>query len=646
MWGFCVELRQEISIKQLQTISPQLIQAQRLLQVTALELRDEILQEMTENPALEMEEIMTCPHCHRPMDGARCEFCGKKPGSADDENEQFIEQQIMDYDMDEAPYTGSMQSGQDEDRPTFLDFYQQGGDFHEILLNSFYTLDFPAQWRWLGEYLIYTIDEDGYLRMDMDALRSHALFVTEILRHEPSTEGGYRTAQVGRLMQWHRIWALKDMHPLVKRIIQSFFEERFDADLDDIMRFTAALESSPERDVRAFYDAVIRGEVQDAAAFLAADAQGRWIAAAQAAADIEPARSQALNVFLVELYGDALDSLIRDAREKLIPILENLDRQVEHFIGIIQTMDPPGIGARNPREALLIQMNSLTVRDQDWDLALRVISEQFENLGKSKIPEIATALNVTTSDVNRALDYIRRNLTPYPGRALIHQSSEPVQLARPSIAFLYDGKKLFYEILELNDFRLRINPFYVDMYKKHLDGASGLPRGDIQHVKEYFKRAKFFIDSIGTRRNTIEKIAKVLLREQRDFLINGLPHFNSELTQTKLAEKIAEVSEDHEPLHESTVSRAMSGKFVQLPNGNIVSFAFFFDSSIRPKEYIRNFINGEDPEHPLSDSDLMEQLAAQGMELARRTVAKYREEMNIPSSFMRKRMKERRATWQ
>jgi len=641
-----VELRQEISIKQLQTISPQMIQAQRLLQVTALELRDEIVQEMSENPALEMEDIMTCPHCHRPMDGNRCEFCGQKPVDQAAESEQFIERQIMDYDPDEAPYTGSSQGVPDDDRATFLDFYQQGGDFHEILLNDFYTLDFAPQWRWLGEYLIYTIDEDGYLRLDTEPLRGQVLFVIEILRHDPAQEGGYRSVQVGRLMQWHRIWSLKDMHPFIVRVLQSFFTERFDTDLEDIMQFAKTLDSSMERDVRAFYDAVSRGDVRDVASYIASDAQGRWAAAAEFAATLDTVRARALSDCFMALFGSALDSLIEDARTKVIPVLETLEDQIEHFISLIQTMDPPGIGARNPREALLIQLHSLQAHDPEYELSLRIITDQFENLGKSKIPEIAAELDVSSADVNRAIDFIRRNLTPYPGRALIQRPAEPVQLAKPSIAFLYDGKKLSYEILELNDFRLRINPFYIDMYKKYRDGVSEMSRSDVQHVKEYFKRAKFFIDSIGSRRNTMEKITKVLLREQRDFLIHGLPHFNSELTQTKLAEMIADVSEDHEPLHESTVSRAMSGKFVQLPNGNIVSFAFFFDSSVRPKEYIKNFINKEDPEHPLSDSDLMEHLTALGIELARRTVAKYREELNIPSSFMRKRMKERRTTWQ
>ena len=133
----------------------------------------------------------------------------------------------------------------------------------------------------------------------------------------------------------------------------------------------------------------------------------------------------------------------------------------------------------------------------------------------------------------------------------------------------------------------------------------------------------------------MEKIAKALIEEQRDFLVHGLPHFNSDITQTKLAEKIG--------LHESTVSRAMSSKFVQVPSGEIFSFDFFFDSSVRPKEYIRNFISNEKPESPLSDSDLGALLEEKGIVLARRTVAKYREEAHIPSSYQRKRSKESRS---
>lgn len=477
-----MELRQEIGVKQLQTISPQFILSQRILQLTTLELRNEIIQELTENPALELEEIVTCPHCQRPLQGSRCDHCGRKPNEEPEKTEEdFIREQVMDYDRDEAVYSGAV--GGDDDRPTFLDFYQSGGNFHELLLNSFYTADYPPDLRDLGEYLIYCINEDGFLKMDRENVR-----------------------------------------------------ERFSVD----------------------------------------------------------------------------------------------DEQIESVLRVIQTLDPPGIGAETPRQALLIQMNSLEAEGVRHALARKIIDEHFELLGRNRLADIATIEHVSIADVTRALDFIRRNLTPYPGRALIQGPAEPVQIARPSIEIRYNGKKLSYEILELNDFRLRINSYYADSYRKYKRGLRDVPMNEVQHIREYFKRARFFLDSIRSRRDTMERIAKALIEEQSDFLIHGLPHFNSDITQTRLAEKIG--------LHESTVSRAMSQKFVRIPTGEIMSFDFFFDSSVRPKEYIRNFISNEEPERPLSDSDLQHLLEPKGIHLARRTVAKYREEMGIASSYHRKRV--------
>lgn len=476
-----MELRQEIGVRQLQTISPQFILSQRILQLTTLELRNEILQELTENPALEMEEVLTCPHCQRPLEGSRCEHCGRKLNEEPEKTEEdFIREQVMDYDPDEAVYSGAVSN--DEERPSFLDFYQTEGHFHDILLNNFYTADYPGDLRELGEYLIYSINDDGFLKMDRDHVR-----------------------------------------------------ERFAV----------------------------------------------------------------------------------------------TDEQIDSVVRVIQTLDPPGIGAETPQQALLIQMNSLDAEGVRHPLARKIISEHFELLGHNRLAEIAAAERVSIADVTRALDFIRRNLTPYPGRALIRDPAEPIQIARPSMEIKYNGKKLSFEILELNDFRLRINSYYADSYRKYRRGLRDVSSGEVQHIREYFKRARFFLDSIRSRRDTLEKIAQALIDEQTDFLIKGLPHFNSDITQTRLAEKIG--------LHESTVSRAMSQKFVRIPSGEILSFDFFFDSSVRPKEYIRYFIGGEDTERPLSDSDLQHLLENKGINLARRTVAKYREEMAIPSSYHRKR---------
>jgi len=182
--------------------------------------------------------------------------------------------------------------------------------------------------------------------------------------------------------------------------------------------------------------------------------------------------------------------------------------------------------------------------------------------------------------------------------------------------------------VELSDFRLKINRSYMDMYQSFRDGG-GVSRGEIAHIRKYFQRAKFYQDSIERRRQTLDKIARALCEEQRDFLINGLPNFNSGLTRGKLALKIE--------VHESTVSRAMSGKFIQAPGGDILSFDFFFDSSIRPKEIIKNIIAHEAPDNPISDKQIGEILMEKGIDLARRTVAKYREELRIPSSYERRR---------
>jgi len=203
-----------------------------------------------------------------------------------------------------------------------------------------------------------------------------------------------------------------------------------------------------------------------------------------------------------------------------------------------------------------------------------------------------------------------------------------VSLPKPAIAIKYDGQMLTYEILELTSFQLRISKPYLEMYENYQTGGP-VSREDISHIREYFRRAKFFLDSIEQRRTTLEKIAQALCEEQKDFLTKGLPHFNASLTQGAMAEKIG--------LHESTVSRAMSGKYVAVPSGEILSFDFFFDSSVRPKEYIKNIIANEDAGNPVSDSDLRKMLASKGIDIARRTVAKYRESMCIPSSYERRR---------
>jgi len=482
-----LELRQSTDLRQTLTVSPQFILSQRLLQMTTIELAQEITTELAENPALEIVEITTCPHCHRPMSGSRCEHCGNKQDLENERLEQFIQQQRMNYDSDEEYYE-SQSSGEDGDDVPLEQYAQRAGGFHDFLMTNFLATPYRPELRELAEYLIYSVDDDGFLSYELAEL-----------------------------------------------------EEKFGAGAED----------------------------------------------------------------------------------------------VEGIVEIIKTLEPAGVGAANAREALLIQIKVLSEEGLGNETAERIILDHFEDLGKGRHDIIAKALGIEKSEVLAALDYIRRNLTPYPARAYSGRAAEMVELAKPAIAIKYDGSALSYEILEMSDFNLRVNKTYLDMYESGQTEEGRAGRSEMAHIKNYFRRAKFFIDSINQRRETMEKIAAALCEEQKEFLTIGLPHFNSELTQGRLADKIG--------LHESTVSRAMSGKYVIIPalrgerDGKILSFDFFFDSSVRPKEYIRNIIAKEDPDDPISDGELRDRLAKQGIDIARRTVANYRNEMGIPSTYERRR---------
>jgi len=150
-----------------------------------------------------------------------------------------------------------------------------------------------------------------------------------------------------------------------------------------------------------------------------------------------------------------------------------------------------------------------------------------------------------------------------------------------------------------------------------------------QHIREYVTRAKFFIDNINQRRQTMARITEVIVECQRDFLEKGVQSLRP-LTRAEVGERIG--------MHESTVSRATAGKFVLLPAGQVIPFAMFFTASLGTKDVIKNIIEAEDRTHPYSDQEIVEKLRSDnGIILARRTVAKYREELQILPARLRRR---------
>jgi RNA polymerase sigma-54 factor len=179
-----------------------------------------------------------------------------------------------------------------------------------------------------------------------------------------------------------------------------------------------------------------------------------------------------------------------------------------------------------------------------------------------------------------------------------------------------------------------VNPVYRQLVGQlaaaRREGASAIPMSDDerQHIKDYVTRAKFFIDNINQRRQTILRITEVIVQCQEEFLENGIQSLRP-LTRAEVGERIG--------MHESTVSRATAGKFVLLPSGQVVPFAVFFTASLGVKDVIKQIIENEDRTRPFSDQEIVEKLRQDnGIILARRTVAKYREELQILPARLRK----------
>jgi len=313
----------------------------------------------------------------------------------------------------------------------------------------------------------------------------------------------------------------------------------------------------------------------------------------------------------------------------------------ERVLKTIMSIEPWGIGARDTRECLLAQMEHLEeVGEAVPAHAKQIVSEQLRALGEHKYGDIAQALRITRDEVEEAGDYIKESLNPFPahgfaaGQGGASVGGREVGL-RPDVIILKDEDGQFgVEVIESRRFSLRVNPVYRQLVAQvqaaRREGAATVPMNDQdrQHIRDYVTRAKFFIDNINQRRQTIARISEVIVECQRDYLASGVQSLRP-LTRAEVGERIG--------MHESTVSRATAGKFVLIPSGQVVPFSVFFTASLGVKDVIKQLIEAEDRSRPFSDQEIVEKLRNEnGIRLARRTVAKYREELQILPARLRK----------
>jgi RNA polymerase sigma-54 factor len=292
---------------------------------------------------------------------------------------------------------------------------------------------------------------------------------------------------------------------------------------------------------------------------------------------------------------------------------------------VIQSFDPPGVGARDLRECLLLQLERA---DRQNTLEYRIISEHMEALQRRRFPEIARALDIYVDEVQDAAENIAR-LEPRPGRAF---SPDNQQYVLPEVFVQkIDGE---YVVTTNNEHipHLRISNTYKDLLARAESSAEVR-----EYIREKIRAGKFLIKSIHQRQQTILNIAREIVNRQREFMDKGVAHLKP-MTMVQIAEVVG--------VHETTVSRAVSGKYMETPQG-IFEMKYFFTSGVQTangegmsntsvKDMIAEMLKVEDPSRPLSDQEIVKLLNERGIVIARRTVAKYRSEPNILPSNLRK----------
>jgi RNA polymerase sigma-54 factor len=300
--------------------------------------------------------------------------------------------------------------------------------------------------------------------------------------------------------------------------------------------------------------------------------------------------------------------------------------RVEEALKIVQSFDPPGIGARDLRECLLIQ---LLRKDMGESLATRVVRDHFDSLKERKFAEIAKKTHVSTSQIQAAGDVIAR-LNPKPGLSVSYE--EPKYVVPDLNVEKVEDKY----VVSLNDRhvpRLRINPSYRDM----LRGGAKKDKTR-EYIVGKLNSAKWLIQTIEQRRRTMIKVMKCIVEAQEEFFDKGVAVLRP-LTLQQVANQIG--------MHESTVSRVTNNKYVQTPRG-VFELKFFFSSKLQTdageemsaksaKDIIAHLVDEEDRSDPLSDQKIADMLKDRGLRIARRTVAKYREQLRVLPARYRKR---------
>lgn len=332
---------------------------------------------------------------------------------------------------------------------------------------------------------------------------------------------------------------------------------------------------------------------------------------------------------MAELIIDAIDERGYLA-ESLEELAVNMNVQEDALLAVllrVQDFDPPGVGARDLSECLLLQLKQMVEGGAPALLAQRIVKDHLQALARHDYPRLCAALGVDEEALRAAMALISA-LNPKPGEEVGAESTEYVI---PDVIVRWTGKRLRVDLNPEAMPKLRINRRYA--------GMAGGKDAAHKYIQDQLNEARWFIKSLQSRQDTILKVARAIVERQKDFFASG-----PESMRPMVLRHIAEAVE----MHESTVSRVTNQKYMITPRG-LYEFKYFFSSHVGTdsggsasataiRALLIKMTQAESARHPLSDAEIAKVLADQGIQIARRTVAKYREAANIPAASQRRRL--------
>jgi RNA polymerase sigma-54 factor len=343
-----------------------------------------------------------------------------------------------------------------------------------------------------------------------------------------------------------------------------------------------------------------------------------------AMADAEP-RVREITQYLIGNIDE--DGYLRVSREEIRAAGFDDDRDVETALALVRSFDPPGVGASDLPDCLMMQIRALGIENS---LIEKVITQHWGEFLNRQFAQLSRTLNVGLSQLQAVVEIIK-NLEPKPGRKY---SDERTIYVEPDVAVRKVGDEYVIQLNEDGLPKLRISA----AYRRMLRGGNGaIGEEAATYLRDKMRSAVWLIKSLDQRQRTIYKVADSIVRHQRGFLEHGIEQLRP-LVLRDVANDIG--------MHESTVSRVVSNKYIHTPRG-LFPMKYFFHSgidstqgsevsSLSIKSKIAKIVSDEDATRPHSDARIMQKLRAEGIQIARRTVAKYREELRIPSSSQRK----------